>query len=81
MKGLGDSFELVAAFFHAADYLEAERIHLETPAHGFLSRLFRVRLIIYRVHDYHHKPTNFYSSWRALRRSVIPKEVMKEILS
>jgi hypothetical protein len=78
--GLGDSFDLVGAAFHAADYLEAERITLETPMRGMLASLLHKRTVIYKAGDYHHKPTNFYSSKRVLENSKIPQDVMKEVV-
>lgn len=79
-EGIAESFELVAAFFHAVDYLEPKHWTLETPANGLLARILRERKVEYAAHDYKHKTTNFYSDLRAMKRGMIPKEVMESFL-
>lgn len=80
MKGIAESIELVAACFHAFDYLEAKHWTLENPL-GFLSRLFNEKRISYEVFSYKHKKTCFYSNKRSLLRSIIPKDIRQRLLT
>jgi len=80
MKGIAESLEIVAACFHAFNYLEAKHWTIENPL-GYLSRLFNEKRVSYAVHDYKHKKTCFYSDKRSLFRSVIPNDVRQKLLS
>lgn len=80
LQGLAQSMRLVAAFFEAVDYLQATRWTLETPGDGFLARLLRERKITYKTGEMKRKRTSFYQSTRSLKNSVIPKEVMREVV-
>lgn len=80
-KGLAESLRLVAACFDAFDYLEPKMWTLENPI-GVLKRILPTDMKTnYGVADYLHKPTNFWSNNRALRRAIIPRDVRQRILS
>ena len=79
MKGIAESLELVAACFHAFDYLDARHWTLENPL-GFLSRLLNETRITYAAEDYPKKKTTFYSNMRGLRRAIIPDHVREGIM-
>ena len=79
MKGIADSLELVKDCFDAFDYLEAKHWTLENPL-GFLSRLFNETKISYKVYDYKHKETRFYSNMKGLKRAMIPLDDKQKIL-
>jgi site-specific DNA-cytosine methylase len=79
-KGIADSLRLVAACFDAFDYLEPRTWTLENPV-GLLKRIMPSEItIIYQAADYKHKPTNFWSNNRALRRAIIPQDIRQRIL-
>jgi len=80
MRGIAESLEIVSACFHAFDYLEAKHWTLENPA-GFLGRILNETKIKYRVYDYKHKKTNFYSNMKGLKRAIIPKDIRQAILN
>lgn len=76
--GIAESLRLVAVAFEAWDYLEAPVFILENPMNQ-LGRIFNQTSIRYRAHDFEHS-VNFWSNSRALKRSVIPKDVRQRIL-
>lgn len=79
-KGIAESLRIVAACFDAFDYLEPEMWTLENPR-GFLNRLLPGEIAInYHAADYLHKPTNFFSNRRSLRRALIPMDIRQKIL-
>ena len=78
--GIGESMDIVAACFHAFDYLKTKHWTLENPL-GFLSRLLNETKISYEVYDLKNKKTNFYSNMKSLKRSIIPKDVRQRLLT
>jgi len=80
-KGVAEGLRIVAACFDAFDYLEPQMWTLENPR-GFLNRFLPGEIAIkYRVADYLHKPTSFFSNNRSLRRALIPQDIRQKILS
>ena len=79
-EGIAESLEIVAACFHAFDYLEAKHWTLENPV-GYLGKLLNERRINYKTKLFKHKPTHFWSDKRGLFRAVIPQDVRQELLS
>jgi len=80
MKGIAESLDIVAACFHAFDYLKTKHWTLENPM-GYLSRLLNETKISYEVYDYKNKKTNFYSNMKGLKRALIPQDIRQMILS
>lgn len=80
-KGIAESLQLIASCFEAFDYLEAQMWTLENPV-GVLKRILPTDIKTnYEAHDYKHKPTNFWSNQRSLKRALIPQDVRQKILS
>ena len=79
-EGIAETLELVAAAYHAFHHLEAKNWTLENPI-GYLGKLFnQTRIEHGGIHDYTHKPTNYWSDMRGLRRAIIPQDVRQKIL-
>ena len=79
MKGISESLEIVSACFAAFDYLEAKHWTLENPL-GFLSRLLNETTIKYKVYDYEHKRTSFYSDKKGLKRAMLPLDIRQKLI-
>ena len=79
-EGIAQSLEIVAACFHAFDYLEAKHWTLENPV-GYLGKLLNQKVIKYKTKLFKHKPTHFWSDKRGMERAVIPNEVRQRILA
>lgn len=80
VEGIAQSLEIVAACFHAFDYLEAKHWTLENPV-GYLGKLLNQRKITYKAGDYEHKDTHFWSDKRGLLRAIIPKDVRQQLIT
>jgi len=78
-EGIAESLEIVAACFHAFDYLEAKHWTLENPV-GYLGKLLNQKTITYKTHKFLHKATHFWSDKRGMERAVIPKDVRQSLL-
>jgi len=80
MEGIAESLEIVAACFHAIDWLEAKYWTLENPV-GYLGTILNQKKIHYKAGEYEHKATHFWSDKRGHTRAIIPQDVRQQILN
>ena len=78
-QGIAESMKIVAACFHAFDYLEAKHWTLENPL-GYLAKLLNEARIEHKAKDYQHKKTCFYSNKKGLQRAIIPQDIRQRLL-
>lgn len=79
LQGIAESFKLIASCYEAALYLEAQNFSLEQPA-GLEEYLGRKVTFRYPKYDIKTCKTNFYLSWKATKRAIIPQDVRQKIL-
>ena len=78
-KGIAESLELIAACYHAFDYLGAQRCSLENPA-GLCDILGKRVKFKYDKYDIKNATTHVYLSHKSQKRAVVPKDVRQNIL-